>query len=96
MSNSKTRLGRGLGGLISGASSSKPNAKGKTVSKTADAVGAVEAVNKTPAKKQVVRAKAGAVSATTPNAPGYREIELTSIVANPYQPRREIHPEHVE
>jgi ParB family chromosome partitioning protein len=99
MSNSKTRLGRGLGGLISGASSSKPNAKGKTVSKTADAVeavGAVEAVNKTPAKKQVARAKAGAVSATTPNAPGYREIELTSIVANPYQPRREIHPEHVE
>ena len=99
MSNSKTRLGRGLGGLISGASSSKPNAKAKTVSKTADAVEAVEAVeavNKTPAKKQVARAKAGAVSATTPNAPGYREIELTSIVANPYQPRREIHPEHVE
>ena len=99
MSNSKTRLGRCLGGLISGASSSKPNAKAKTVSKTADAVEAVEAVeavNKTPAKKQVARAKAGAVSATTPNAPGYREIELTSIVANPYQPRREIHPEHVE
>lgn len=85
MSNSKTRLGRGLGGLISGAGSSQAKAKADATS--------------TPAKKQVVPSvvsKPSAVAASTPNAPGYREIELQNIVANPYQPRREINPEHVE
>jgi len=87
MSNSKTRLGRGLGGLISGAgnSPSKPKA-------TASATPA----KKAPAKKQATPAKSAAVTSSTPNAPGYRELDVKAIVANPYQPRREIHPEHVE
>lgn len=83
MSSNKSRLGRGLGGLISGAGSSQ---KAKTATSTA--------AKKTAAKK--VAAKQVAVAATAPNAPGYREIEVKSIVANPYQPRREIHPEQVE
>ena len=33
---------------------------------------------------------------TAPNVPGYREIQVKDIVANPYQPRREIHSEQVE
>ena len=96
MSNTKTRLGRGLGGLISGAGSSRPKAKAKAVAKTAAPAAAVKPVNKAPAKKQVAKGKPAPVNTTTPNAPGYREIELTCILANPYQPRREIHPEHVE
>ena len=90
MSNSKTRLGRGLGGLISGTSSSKPKADTNAVTKT------TTSVKNTSAKKQAVTAKPAAVSTIAPNAPGFREIELERIVANPYQPRREIHPEHVE
>ena len=90
MSNSKTRLGRGLGGLISGTSSSKSKAEAEAPTKT------TTPVKKTSAKKQVVRAKPAPVSTIAPNAPGFREIELKRIIANPYQPRSEIHPEHVE
>ena len=90
MSNSKTRLGRGLGGLISGTSSSKPKADANVVTKT------TTSVKNTSAKKQAVTAKPATVSTIAPNAPGFREIELERIVANPYQPRREIHPEQVE
>jgi ParB family chromosome partitioning protein len=44
----------------------------------------------------VISAPKALVPQTVPNAPGYREIELVEIVANPYQPRREIHEEHIE
>ncbi|MGZ0654740.1 ParB/RepB/Spo0J family partition protein [Coraliomargarita sp. W4R53] len=93
MSNSKTRLGRGLGGLISGTGSSKSQPKSEA--------------SATPAKKTAVKksesvAKPKSAATTTPavtitpNSPGYREIEIIEIVANPYQPRREIHEEQVE
>jgi len=51
MSNSKTRLGRGLGGLISGTSSSKPKAEAeaKAITKT------TAPVKKAAAKKQPQR-----------------------------------------
>ena len=92
MSNSKTRLGRGLGGLISGTSSSKPKAEAeaKAITKT------TAPVKKAAAKKQPATAKPAPVSTIAPNAPGFREIEVKRIIANPYQPRSEIHPEHVE
>ena len=90
MSNSKTRLGRRLGGLISGTSSSKKNTEAKAVTKT------TAPVKKVAAKKQRATDKLAPVSIIAPNAPGFREIELKRIVANPYQPRSEIHPEHVE
>jgi len=92
MSNSKTRLGRGLGGLISGTSSSKPKAEAeaKAITKT------TAPVKKAAAKKQPPMAKPAPVSTIAPNAPGFREIEVKRIIANPYQPRSEIHPEHVE
>jgi ParB family chromosome partitioning protein len=86
MSNSKTRLGRGLGGLISGTSSSKPKAEAEEVTKI------TAPVKKAAAKKQPVTVKPAPVSTTTPNAPGFREIEVKRIIANPYQPRSEIHP----
>ena len=90
MSNSKTRLGRGLGGLISGTSSSKPKDDANALSKT------VAPVKKPVAGKVAAKSKPATVTAIAPNAPGFRDIELERIVANPYQPRREIHPEHVE
>jgi ParB family chromosome partitioning protein len=93
MSNSKSRLGRGLGGLISGAGTNQPKSQAST-----------SPAKKTPAKastssargKQAAAAKPAAVAASVPNAPGYREIEVKDIVANPYQPRREIHSEQIE
>ena len=90
MSNSKTRLGRGLGGLISGTSSSKPKADANAVSKS------VVPVKKAVTINEAEKSRPATVIAIAPNAPGFREIELERIVANPYQPRSEIHPEHVE
>ncbi len=80
MSN-KSRLGRGLGGLISDASPVK-----KT---TASA----------PAKKSA--AKRAVVAKVAPDAPihsmqGLQELAVKDIVANPYQPRREMNLQHVE
>ena len=88
MSNSKSRLGRGLGGLISGAGASSASKQvSEPVSKKA--AKKVATVHTAPAPvKKVVNA--------TPNAPVYCEIEVKQIVANPYQPRREINPKHVE
>ena len=90
MSNSKTRLGRGLGGLISGTGSSKPKTDAKPLTKS------VSPVKKRVASDEAAKSKPSIVTSMAPNAPGFRDIELERIVANPYQPRREIHPEQVE
>ncbi len=79
MSN-KTRLGRGLGGLITGAGSSAP-------------------VKKTPIKKAAKKASPKAVAVGNfmpPAVPGFTELVVKEVVANPYQPRREINPVQVE
>jgi len=89
MSNSKSRLGRGLGGLISGAGSSGPKSSASTSKAPAK-----KAAKKVPAKKATGPAHPPVSS--VPNAPGFQEIEVKEIVANPYQPRREIHAEQVE
>ena len=90
MSNSKTRLGRGLGGLISGTGSSIPKADAETVTESASTV-------KKPAiSKEAIKSKPATNAAIAPSAPGFRQIEVERIVANPYQPRRDIHPKYVE
>jgi len=78
MSN-KSRLGRGLGGLISGTGSSP-------IKKAAAAA---------PAKK-VAGTGASAPQDRVPDSPGFRELVVQDIAANPYQPRRDINPKHVE
>ncbi len=84
MANSKTRLGRGLGGLISGASSASKQSTSMPAKKT-------------PTRKAAKKAApTKTIPTSTPSASGYREIEVKAIVANPYQPRREINPQHVE
>lgn len=81
MSN-KTRLGRGLGGLISGAGSSAPK---KTPLKSATKKAAVKKA-----------APAAVANSVPPAVPGYGELAVNDILANPYQPRRDINPQHVE
>lgn len=82
MANSKSRLGRGLGGLISGTSGASAPKK----------------VAAPKAKKSAVKPATVAVapSSALPMEPGYRDITVKDLVANPYQPRREIDPKHVE
>jgi ParB family chromosome partitioning protein len=81
MASSKSRLGRGLGGLISGTT-------GATAKKAAPKKAAAPA--KKAAAKPAVQASAAVASL------GYCEIAIKDLVANPYQPRREIDPKHVE
>jgi ParB family chromosome partitioning protein len=83
MASSKSRLGRGLGGLISGTT-------GATAKKAAPQVTA-------PSKKAAVKKPApAAVASAAASELGYREISIANLVANPYQPRREIDPQHIE
>jgi ParB family chromosome partitioning protein len=93
MSNPKSRLGRGLGGLISGTGSSQP----KTAAKTSSVLGSASS-KKSAVKKSVASgsSKPGAAGNTAGNILGYSEVAVDQIVANPYQPRREICEDQVE
>ena len=81
MSNSKPRLGRGLSGLISGTTSARP---------PLDQTSATTLQQKVSSAKDVSE---DTISKNTTNVLGYTELELSSIISNPYQPRREIQPE---
>lgn len=90
MSSNKSRLGRGLGGLIAGAGSAAPKPKPATP--------ATSPQKDTVAKKATAAAgKPAAQKNAAPNdGDGFREIELSRIVSNPHQPRREISQLQVE
>jgi ParB family transcriptional regulator, chromosome partitioning protein len=81
MASSHSRLGRGLSGLISG---------------TTGASGPKKTAPSPLAKKSTSKPVVSVQSDALPMAPGYREIPLKELVANPYQPRREIDPKHIE
>lgn len=95
MSSSKSRLGRGLGGLISGAG--KADAKPQSTASQKKNKPAVKSAGQTAVKPitKKVAAKASP-GKSLPNVPGYSELSLKEIVANPFQPRREINPQQVE
>lgn len=83
MAQSKNRLGRGLGGLISGGGvaqtkKSQENIASETKAKT----------EKTPSSSKGSKAKS--TSTSDSSGLGYQEITIGKIKANPYQPRREI------
>ncbi|MEO0796077.1 MAG: ParB/RepB/Spo0J family partition protein [Verrucomicrobiota bacterium] len=80
MASPKSRLGRGLGGIISGGGAKKGAAKKATAK---PAVSASKKAEPAPPKKK-----------EEPAGP-YREIAVSAIEPNPYQPRREMDPEHV-
>lgn len=79
MAASKSRLGRGLGGIIAGGGAKTAVKKTATPAKSA-----------VPAKPEPKTA----APAPIPAGP-YREIPVGAITPNPYQPRREIDPTHV-
>ena len=84
MSNSKPRLGRGLSGLISGTTSSRLPSDQTNVTTSQQKVSSAKEISE------------GTFSKSTTNVLGYTELELKSIVSNPYQPRRDIQPELIE
>ena len=91
MASSKSRLGRGLGGLISGTT-------GATARKAAPtkATPLAPKVAAKPKADPSTQASAPVVATAAVSALGYRDIPIKEVVANPYQPRREVDPKHVE
>jgi len=91
MANGKTRLGRGLSGLISGGITS-PSSDGKTdPAKSASK----KAASKKPVSKKVAATKKVPPPAA-PELPGYAEIPVSQIEPNPFQPRREFDSEQLQ
>lgn len=103
MANSKSRLGRGLGGLISGSGYTARSPQAAPAGKPKE-----KAVKKTAAKKAATKKapakKAAPAKGKSPVPPvggqadglGYRDIPIKEIVANPYQPRHDIDPQQIE
>jgi ParB family chromosome partitioning protein len=87
MAAPKSRLGRGLGGLISNATP----ASAKTPAAAASAKGSASAP--TPSTPTANTANATAPAAA--GAPGFLEIPVLQIEPSPYQARREITPEQL-
>ncbi|MFM9031650.1 MAG: ParB N-terminal domain-containing protein, partial [Opitutaceae bacterium] len=77
----KSRLGRGLGGLIA---ASKPVVTAQPAPSAAAA----------PTASKPASAPA-AVAPAAPSAPGYQEVPVNLIDPSPYQARKEIAPEHL-
>ena len=99
MAATKSRLGRGLGGLISGGSApSKKDgeAASATHKKGRKAAGAADGGK--GVRDGGAKGKAPARSAPAPReveVTGYREIPVGRIDENPYQPRKEFNEEHL-
>jgi ParB family chromosome partitioning protein len=81
MAAPKSRLGRGLGGLIAAATPahSKP-----------------EATAKTPGTAPAASAAATPAAPPPAGAPGFQEVPVHLVEPSPYQARREIAPEHLQ
>ena len=92
MASSKSRLGRGLGGLISGTT----GATAKKAAPPAKQVAAKPKVELSALAPKSAKASAPVAATAAVSALGYRDISIKDVVANPYQPRREIDPKHVE
>jgi len=83
MAKPKSRLGKGLAGLISGGSGNSGSAAKKTVAKKAATAAAKSSAGNTEAKPATK--KGFAVEGT----PDYLELPIGKIEPNPYQPRKE-------
>ena len=87
MAQSKNRLGRGLGGLISGGGVARPN-KTQEIATPETKVKAKGEGKGTPSSSKGTKGNSPIPAQST--GLGYQEIALGKIKANPYQPRREI------
>lgn len=83
MAQSKNRLGRGLGGLISGGGVAQTKKSQENIASETKAN-----TEKTPSSSKGSKAKS--TSTSDSSGLGYQEITIGKIKANPYQPRREI------
>tara|TARA_B100001248_G_scaffold262395_1_gene258071 strand:- start:4438 stop:5463 length:1026 start_codon:yes stop_codon:yes gene_type:complete len=104
----KSRLGRGLGNLITGgiATDEAPTTETKEKPKVKKAASTpkTKAAKTTKAPKATPVAKAAPKAEPTPApAPtepetqdGFREILVDKVIPNPHQPRKEFKPEHIE
>lgn len=87
MAHSKSRLGRGLGGLIAAAAPAKPAAP------------PASPVAATPANQGVVAPLAAPAPASPAPAPvpnGFIEVAVTAISPSPYQARKDIAPDQLQ
>ena len=91
MAQSKNRLGRGLGGLISGGGVTRPN-KTQEISTPETKVKAKG--EEAPSSLKVTKGNSQNIDQIS--RLGYQEIALGKIKANPYQPRREIDEKRVK
>lgn len=92
MASAKKRLGRGLGGMISGAAPA-PAKKAEAPKKADKKASSKKDAGKASEKKLTAPAQAEASAIKA--APGYREIPIKSVEPSPYQARRDIEPEHI-
>lgn len=101
---SKSRLGRGLGAIITGGGAAKKPAPARPAHPVNNPGAPLEA----PEPDESDHASSVAPGATPPAAPvatgapglarpnlGYRELPVSLIEANPYQPRRDFRPEQI-
>ena len=89
MAQSKNRLGRGLGGLISGGGVARPNETQEIATPETKVKAKGEGKGKaTPSSSKGTKGNSPIPAQST--GLGYQEIALGKIKANPYQPRREI------
>ena len=95
MAQSKNRLGRGLGGLISGGGVAQAKKAQETVSPATKAKAKTTPTSPKATKEKSASASKDSVSGVVSGL-GYQEISLGKIKANPYQPRRDIAEKQVE
>ena len=95
MAQSKNRLGRGLGGLISGGGVAQAKKAQETVSPATKAKAKTTPTTPKATSGKSVSASKDSVSGEVSGL-GYQEISLGKIKANPYQPRRDIAEKQVE
>ena len=100
MSQPKKRLGRGLGNLIAGGVAKKaaPAPKKQATPEKKKRKGSKKEKKSVTPIKRAASAPVEAPAAPPPAVPAgpYREIDVSAIEPSPYQPRRDMNPEHVK
>lgn len=94
MANSKSRLGKGLAGLISGGSSKSAAAAKEKAAPAPAASSPKVAAPSEPAKKAASAAKPG--FPVEGKVPDFLELPVSKIEPNPYQPRKEFEASQLE
>jgi ParB family chromosome partitioning protein len=89
----KSRLGRGLGAIISGGSRAAPTQAAPPAPENAEQ-SPVSA--DPPAESAATQPPTSDSVATESNGLGYQEIAVAAVEPNPYQPRRVFNPEQIE